>query len=407
MTESLPIPLAYRRRQDCPVDPVPELLRLHSVERITRQLAPNGDAVWLIHRHADVRRVLSDRRFSTALTPRTVTRPYATDEAAIASPTRQPGSLPGMDPPEHTRLRRMVAPAFTARRMEALRPRIRQCVRECLDIIERTGPPTDLVKSFAQPVAALTICELLGVPEGDRGTFREQIATAFDRTLPRAQLASAFTAMWEYHSSLVAAKRQKPDDTVLGAVVRRYGAELSDAELTGLSNGFLLAGEHTSASMIGLGVFLLLHRPRDLSVMRDDPDAVPAMVEEILRYLSAAQTGLVRTATEDAEIGGQQIKAGEYVMLSLVAANRDPTVYENPNRFDITRDPENHLAFGHGPHFCIGAALARCELQIAFPELFRRLRKLRLAVPSEHIEFPSFSTIYGPESLPVTWQRGE
>ncbi|MFJ6841780.1 cytochrome P450 [Streptomyces griseoluteus] len=403
MTQSRPVPLAYRRRRDCPVDPVPELLHLHSGERISRQVAPNGDAVWLIHRHADVRKVLGDRRFSTALTPRTVTRPYATEEAAIASPTRQPGSLPGMDPPEHTRLRRMVAPAFTVRRMEALRPRIRERVRECLDTIERTGPPTDLVKSFAQPVAALTICELLGVPEEDRGAFREQIATAFDRTLPRARLAGAFSAMWDYHSSLVAAKREKPDDSVLGTLVREHGEELTDAELTGLSNGFLLAGEHTSASMIGLGVFLLLHRPHDQSVMRDDPDAVPAMVEEMLRYLSVAQTGLVRTATEDAEIGGQQIKAGEYVMMSLVAANRDPAVYDDPHHFNIARDAENHLAFGHGPHFCIGAALARCELQVAFPELFRRFRTLRLAVPHESVGFPSFSTIYGPESLPVTW----
>ncbi|WP_018349763.1 cytochrome P450 [Longispora albida] len=397
------LPLAYRHAASCPFDPAQELLGLRALTAPTRQLAPNGEPVWLVVRHAEVRQVLSDRRFSTALTPPTVTRPHSTGRAAIASPTRQPGSLPGNDPPEHTRLRRMIGPAFSARRMAQLRTRVSRIVDGCLDTMERSGPPADLVVSYAQPVATLALCALIGVPAEDLDDFQHLAYRAFDRTLSGEELASAFTTMWDYTARLAASQREDPDDTVLGTLVRDHGGELTDRELIGLVNGLLIAGQDTSASTIALGTLLLLRHPPALAAVRDDPATVDNAVEEMLRYLSVVQTGLVRTATEDVLLGGQLIKAGEHVMMSMSTANRDESLYQDPDRFDITRDTEHHLGFGHGIHFCLGAALARHELRVAIPALLRRFPALRLATPFHEVEFRGFSSIYGLRSLPVTW----
>jgi cytochrome P450 len=397
------IPLPYRYVPGRPFDPVPELLELRSAGALSRVAAPSGDLVWLVTRYADARQVLADRRFSTALTPPTVTRPRATGEAAIASPTRQPGGLAGTDPPEHTRLRRMVAGEFSPRRTARLVSVLTESVRQRLDVIERSDQPVDLVSSFAQPVASAAICELLGVPVADREFFQTLACRAFDRTLGRAESARVFTAMWDYNGALARRQRANPDDTVLGALARDHGAELSEAELTGLINGLLIAGQDTSACMIGLAILLLLDNPTELAAVRDRPETVGAAVEEMLRYLCVVRTGLVRTATEDVLLGDQLIKTGDYVMMSLSVANRDSEVYPDPDRFDISRKTDGHLAFGHGTHFCLGAALARHELIIAIPALLRRFPALRLAVPFGQVRCRSFSSIHGLEALPVRW----
>ncbi|MCX4564516.1 cytochrome P450 [Streptomyces phaeochromogenes] len=404
-TGAPPVPLPYRRDYPKrPFDPVPELLRLREEPLLTRQLAPNGEPVWLVARHAEARKVLADRRFSTALTPRTLIRPKTTGAAAIASPARQPGSFLGYDPPEHTRLRRMVASAFSARRMRLLEDRVAEIVAERVEALAAAGPDTDLVTSFALPIPSLVICEMIGVPEDERADFQRRAHHAFDQTLEQSELISTFTPMWEYTASLVARQRKDPDDTILGGLVREHGGELSDTELTGITNLLLLAGHDTTASMLGLGALLLLRDPQAREVLlRDDPENTARIVEEMLRYFSVAQTGLVRTATEDVELGGRLVRAGEHVMLSLATANRDPGVYPVPDRFDSHREAEPHLAFGHGIHFCLGAPLARTEMRTAFPALLRRLPGLRLAIPFEEVPFRSFATVYGVTALPVTW----
>jgi cytochrome P450 len=400
------IPLAYRREQPHPFDPVPELLALRGTGTLTRQAAPNGELVWLVTRHADARLVLSDKRFSTALTPSTLVRPQATGRASVASPARQPGSFLGYDPPEHTRLRRMVASAFSARRMKLLGDRIEHIVADCLDAMARRGPPADLVTAFAEPVPSLVICELLGVPRHDREDFQRRAHRAFDQTLDQQELIDTFAPIWEYIASLVARQRENPDDTVLGALVREHGTELTDTELTGISNLLLIAGHDTTANMLGLGTLLLLRHPEHVAAVRD-PQRVDAAVEEMLRYLSVAHTGLVRTATEDVMIGDQLIRTGEHVMLSLSTANRDASLYLDPDRFDTTRDADQHLAFGYGTHFCLGAALARQEMRTAFPALLNRFPGLRLAIGFEEVPFRSFATVYGLRSLPVMWSTTE
>src|SRR5260370_27793327 len=286
--------------------------------------------------------------------------------------------------------------------MKLLGARTEPSVRDRLDEMAASGPPADMVTAFAEPVPSLVICELLGVPRHDREDFQRRAHRAFDQTLDQQELIDTFTPLRDYIASLVARQREDPDDTVLGALVREHGAGLTDLELTGISNLLLIAGHDTTANMLSLGTLLLLRHPEHLAAVRD-PHRVDAAVEEMLRYLSVAHTGLVRTATEDVMIGDQLIRTGEHVMLSLSTANRDASVYPDPDRFDPTRDADHHLALGYGTHFCLGAALARQAMRTAFPALLSRFPGLRLAIPFEQVPFRSFATVYGLRSLPVMW----
>ena len=221
--------------------------------------------MWVVVRPADVRQVLSDPRFSTARTPRTVTRPRATGQASIASRTRQPGAIPGLDPPDHTKFRRMVNAAFSPRRMALMKARVAEIVEQRLDAIERMASPVDLVSSFAQPVASQTVCELVGLGEQDQRLFEELANQAFDRTLSQDKMAGIFTTMRERLAALVDQQRKSRIHTLLGALVRDHSDDLTDAELIGLMNAVLIAGHDTTASMLGLSVLLLLRHPQDLA----------------------------------------------------------------------------------------------------------------------------------------------
>jgi cytochrome P450 len=398
-----PVLLPYRREMPRPFDPADELGRLRAEEPVSRQRAPNGEWVWLVTRYPDVCQVLSDRSFSNARTPQTLLRPRATGAAAIGAPARQPGSFLGYDPPGHTRLRKMVAAVFTARRTAMLRPRIEEIVGQLLDRLEQDGPPADLHHAFSLQLPSRLICDLLGVPYTDRARFQHFVEQAFDLTLSQAELASVFGGIWSYLGDLVARQRERPDDGVIGTLVREHGDDLSDVELTGIANLLLIAGHDSTANMITLGTLLLLQHPEQLAAVRDGSAAAERAVEEMLRYLSVVQTGLVRTATRETIVGGQPVRAGEYVMLSLASANRDGGHFADPDRFDVTKAPQPHVAFGQGIHHCLGASLARSELAIAFTALFRRLPGLRLAVPLEELTFRGFASVYGVASARVTW----
>lgn len=395
--------LPYRREMPCPFDPAGELSQLRAEEPVSRQQAPNGDGVWLVTRYQDVCQVLSDRSFSNTRTPQTLLRPRATGKAAVGAPARQPGSFLGYDPPDHSRLRRMVNTAFTARRTAALRPRIEEIVTDLLDEMERKGPPGDLHADFSMQLPSRLICELLGVPDEDRDFFHRSVVRVFDLTLAKEELVDVFGGLWNYLHGLVTRKREHPDGSVIGSLVRDYGDELSDTELTGISNLLLIAGHDTTANMLTLGTLLLFQHPDQMAALRDRTDVVESAVEELLRYLSVVQTGLVRTATKDTVVGGRQVKEGDYVMLSLPSANRDERYFEAPEQLDITKRPQQHLAFGLGMHHCIGASLARAEMAIALPALLRRFPGLRLAVPLDEIPFRGFATVYGADAAPVTW----
>lgn len=324
----------------------------------TRITLGTGEA-WLVTRYGDVRAVLGDpERFSNAVTV------FAGESEAGAGPSTEQrqrmrkGQLLAYDPPEHTQLRRILTPEFTMRRLRALEPRIGEIVDEHLDLLERLGPGADLVPNFALPIPSLVICELLGVPYADRAGFQERTSRQTDTSLPAEERSRLGRDGLVYMRGLVERAQADPGEDILGMLVR----------------------EHS-----------------------DEPSAVNGAIEELLRFLSVAHSGIPRTATTDVEVGGTTIRAGEKVLFALSPANRDPRFLDDPDTLDLTRKPGAHVAFGHGPHHCLGAPLARAELRVALPAMLRRFPNLALGVPFDEIPFRPHHVVYGVASLPVTW----
>lgn len=405
MTQTPLIPLHIRRDQ---FDPAPSLCRACDeapVTLIEMVVGPVSMPAWLVTRYDDVREVLGDaRRFSSSDQARMERISLVVGEEAAARLTFQaPGWFIGADPPEHTRLRRLLTPEFTVKRMRPLQPRIEAIVAEHLDAISRSDRPVDLMQAFALPVPSLVICELLGVPYADRRDFQRRSNAQLDMKSSLEDRTAAAEESREYMATLVRRQRAHPGEDLLGRLVREHGDELLDEELVGLGALLLLAGHETTANMLGLGTLLLLRHPDQLAQLRDDPAIVDQAVEELIRYLTVVSSPLVRTALEDVIIGGQLIKAGDAIICSLALANRDQALGESVNVFDVTRKYTTHVAFGHGIHHCLGAPLARLEMRIAFPALARRFPTLRVAVPPEEIPFRVGSFVYGVEALPVTW----
>jgi cytochrome P450 len=388
----------YMRREA--FDPVPDLGAMRANGGVGRARSPFGMDVWVLTRHDDVRDALADPdRFSNAGQLRQFAALPNMDEAAQRR--MRAGNPLLVDPPEHTRLRRMLTPEFTVRRMRRLEQRIHEIVDEHLDAMERKGPPADLIEDYALPIPSLVICELLGVPYDDRADFQRRTAQLLNITLPPEDRMRTQVENREYMSSLVTREQANPGDAMLGMLVREHGDELSTDELIGIANILLIAGHETTSNMLGLGTLALLRHPEQLALVRDDPDAVNPAVEELLRWLSIVHSGVMKTTTTDVEIGGTTIPAGSVVVCALPAANRDPDATDDPDRLDVTRGEIGHLAFGHGVHHCLGAPLARMEMRIAFPALLRRFPTLA-EVPGT-AGFRSFHVIYGLTNLEVSW----
>ncbi|WP_090045654.1 cytochrome P450 [Lentzea fradiae] len=362
--------------------------------RVTPLGGTANPAAWLVSRYEDVKTVLSNADL------------FGNEEAAPKFPGANgqeevmAGSFLSYDPPKHTRLRRMLGGVFTHRRVQDLRPRVAEIVDAHLDAMARTGPPADLVADFALPVPSLVICELLGVPWEEREEFQDRSARMLNGDLGKEEQDRATLELYQYLGGLVVRTRAKPGDDVLGMLVTVHGDELSDAELTGMALLLLVAGHETTANMLSLGTVGLLTHPDQLTLLRQDPAAA---VEELLRWLSVVSTSLVRTAARDTEIAGTTVHKGDLVVVSLTAANRDPRHFGDPDVLDMTRERKPHLAFGHGIHHCLGAPLARLEMQIAFPALFDRFPALALAQPAHEIQYRPKSAVFGPLALAVEW----
>ncbi|MFR9727691.1 cytochrome P450 [Saccharopolyspora sp. MS10] len=389
------LPLHMRRNG---FDPVPDLAARREEAAPTPVVTPFGARAWLVTRYADVRALLGDAEtFSNAWE-----RPNSELSAEEAAELRR-GNLLALDAPEHTRLRRMLTPEFTVRRMKRLEPRIVEIVDEHLDAMERAGAPRDLVADFALPIPSLVICELLGVPYVDRAKFQERTGVLLDTSLPERERVAADIAQREYMRELVVRAQTEPGDDLLGMLIREHGHELETSELVGIANLLLLAGHETTSNMLGLGTLALLRHPEQLALVRDDPEQVGPAVEELLRWLSIVHTGAPRVTTREVEIGGEVLPAGAMVLFALPGANRDPELVADPDVLDVTRKPAGHIGFGHGVHHCLGAPLARMEMRIAFPALLRRFPELRSATPDDEIEFRSYHFVYGLKKLDVTW----
>jgi cytochrome P450 len=306
------------------------------------------------------------------------------------------------DPPDHERLRKLVNKAFTARRVEQLRPRIEAITAGLLDDMS-TQREVDLLASFAFPLPITVICELLGVPVADRDEFRAWSATIVaDSVAPEVFQAHA-TAMTGYFRALLAARRREPADDLLSALIaaRDDADRLSEDELLSMAFLLLVAGHETTVNLIASGTLALLLNPGELARLRADRSLLGAAVEELLRYAAPVNNATVRFTGEPVEIGGVLIGPGEVVLVSLSGANRDPGRYADPERLDVGRDSGGHVAFGHGIHYCLGAPLARLEAEIAFGRLLERFPGMTLAVPPEALRWRPSTLIHGLESLPV------
>lgn len=357
-----------------------------------------GQLVWLVTSHAEARQVLTDRRFSS-------------DQGTLGYPSyiaggtaTPPGFFLNQDAPDHTRLRRLVTREFLIGRMEQLRPRMRVVLDELLDGLIAAGDSADLVTDLAFPMAASVMCELLDVPVADAPTFVTLTDTILDRASRPDQVERAATDLMAYFDRLVTARREQPGTDMLSRLAEQEVAgEISHQEFVGLAALLLLSGYDTMAQMIGLGIATLLEHPDQLAELRADPRLYPQALEELMRYLSINHAGLPRAVTEDIVLAGQQLRAGDGVLVMINAANRDPEVFDSPDVFDIHRGPSQHVAFGHGFHKCIGLTLARVELTTAFEGIFRRLPGLRLAQPLSELQFRHDMVLYGVRHLLVGW----
>jgi cytochrome P450 len=401
MTQAPELPPLHMRRDA--FNPTPELRDIRETTGVRTITSAFGTEVYLVTRHEDVKAVLSDhQRFSNGRPPGFVVpgAPEVSDEEVASS---RAGNLLGLDPPEHQRLRRMLTPEFTIRRMKRLEPRIVEIVDAQLDAMESTGPPADLVSSFALPIPSLVICELLGVPYEDREEFQQRSTRQLDLSLPISERLELVRRGRTYMASLVERSRRHPGEDILGMLVRDHGHELTDDELIGVASLLLLAGHETTSNMLGLGTLALLRHSDQLAAVRDDPGAVGPAVEELLRWLSIVQSAIPRITTTDVEIAGVGIPAGQLVFVSLPSGNRDQEFVDSAEVLDIKRGAPGHLAFGHGVHHCLGAPLARMEMRIAFPALLQRFPALALAEDFDDVQFRSFHFIYGLKSLEVAW----
>ncbi|MBO2449113.1 cytochrome P450 [Actinomadura barringtoniae] len=368
-------------------DPLPEIT------------LPSGDTMRAASRYADVRQVLADPRFSRRL------RRSDPRMARGADVSDDQYSLLNMDPPRHTRLRRIAAAAFTPRRVESWRPRVAAIAAELAADMAAAGPSADLVGAFAFPLPVRVICELLGVPERDREQFRRWSDAALTiSTADGAQRLAAAREFRQYVTALLAARRAAPGDALIDALLDAQdedGAVFSKDELVSLTVTLIAAGHETTANLIGAGVFTLLSENSAGSSPAPMSDGV---VEELLRHDNPATYAMPRVATEDVDLPSGRVRAGETVLPLLTAANRDPDAYPAPDRFDPARaGAVPHLSFGHGPHFCLGAGLARLEAGVALTALFTAMPGLELAVAPEDVPWRSGGLIAGPKSLPVRW----
>lgn len=398
MTETLYPELPTTRVS--PFDPPPELGVLRETAPITRLRYPDGHLGWLVTSYALAREVHADTRFSSRTELHHISRRIG-GQAVPQQPPAEPGMFIGMDAPEHTRYRRLLTGQFTVRRMNQLLPRVEAIVAEHLAGMRAHGSPVDLVEHFALPVPSMVICELLGVPYEDRAEFQLNTAGSLSLDKPLEEVLAAFQRVKDFVADLVRRRWDTPGDDMLGGLIATR--ELTPEEVTNLGILLLVAGHETTANMLGIGTFLLLTQPDQLTALRADPALVDNAVEELMRYLTIIQLGTTRTALEDVEIGGVVVRAGETLSISVSAANRDPERFERPDEFDIGRPASGHLGFGHGAHQCLGQQLARIEMRVGYSALFREFPDLRLAVPASEVRMRTDMSIYGVHELPVAF----
>jgi cytochrome P450 len=393
-------PVAARLDDDFFQDPQATFARLRATAPVAPVLMPGGGRAWLVTRYDDVRAALADQRLAKDWVAHMTPEGFDLD----ADPVRAYLSrhMLNLDPPDHTRLRRLVVKAFTSRRIAALRPRIEEITAGLLDDMAGLAE-ADLIESFAFPLPVTVIGELVGIPAGDRARFREWSGTLLSSHGTREDFRAAAVAMYQYFTRLVADRRRSPADDLLSALLaaQEAGDSLSEHELLAMLFLLLVAGHETTVNLIASGTLALLRNPAELERLRADPALLPAAVEELLRYANPLNHATERFTLEPVTIGGVEIPAREWIVCATSSANTDPAHFDGASSLDVGRDASGHLTFGHGIHYCLGAPLARLEGEIAFGGLLTRFPALALAVPESSLRWRPSSLIHGLEKLPV------
>ena len=397
--------------RQCPFDPPRELAEIQAEEPVRRVSLWDGSHPWLVTRHADVRAVLADQRFSAD----TLLPGYPATSPGVLARRKESPSFIAMDDPDHAFFRRMLISEFSVKAVNRLRPMISEVVDDLLDAMAAGPQPADLVEAFALPLPSMVICRMLGVPYGDHGFFQSRSHTIVDTRSTVEETLAASEELRHYLEGLVAEREERarggeeagtgkePDD-LLGRLAARHvlPGELTREQAGSMGLLLLIAGHETTANMIALGTLTLLRDPEQAARVRAG-EAVDGAVEELLRLLTVTHFGRRRVATEDVEVGGVLVRAGEGVIAAGEIANRDPEAFGDPDALDVERRPNHHVAFGHGVHQCLGQQLARVELQVAYPALLDRFPALRVAAAVEDIPFRDTMVVYGVHELPVRW----
>lgn len=391
------------RSRECPFAPPPVARELGRSRPLNRVRIWDGSTPWLVTGYSEYKTLMADPRVS--VDDRRPGFPHW-NEGMRAIKDSRPRSLFTSDGDEHTRYRRMLTKPFTYKRVDALRPVIQKSTDEHIDRILEGPKPVDLVDALALPIPTLMISEMLGVPYEDHEFFQKYASINVDRFATKEQAAEGRERLARYMVDLIKKKLEAPAEDMVSDIAERIrSGEIDMKEAAQLGTGLLIAGHETSANMISLGTLALLDNPEQLALLRDtdDPKVVANAIEELLRYLSIIQNGQRRVAVADIEISGVSIRAGDGLIFDLAPANWDENAWDEPEALDFGRRASTHLAFGFGPHQCVGQQLARVELQIVFRTLAQRIPGLRLAVPIDDIEFKDDRLAYGIYRLPVTW----
>jgi cytochrome P450 len=405
---------ARRLGSDYFQNPLAYFGRMREEGPVTAVVLPHGERAWMVTRYAEVRAALADPRLHKDWAGKLTPPDWVPDEVTGYLAVHMLNS----DPPNHTRLRKLVTKAFTARRVAGLRPRVAAITTSLLDAIEARataladtggGETIDLIEAFAFPLPVTVICELLGVPTQDQAQFRRWSNAIVASEGEPGGFRAAGEAMYHYFTKLVAAKRAQPADDMVSALIEAQGASergdsgdsLDERELIAMLWLLLIAGHETTTNLIASGTLALLTNPAELERLRSDPSLLPGAVEELLRYVSPLNHATDRFTLEPVDIGGVTIPAREWVLCATASANRDSDRFGDPDRLDVGRDAGGHVSFGHGIHYCLGAPLARLEGEVAFGALIERFPSLSLAADPATLRWRPSSLIHGLETLPV------
>jgi len=380
-------------------DPPALFATLREERPLARMVYPDGHVGWIVSSYELVREVLSHPKFSHSCEVGHF--PVTHQGQVIPTHPLIPGMFIHMDPPEHTKYRRLLQGEFTVRRTSRLTPIVEAVAAQQIEVMREHGAPADLVTTFAKPLVLRVLSELVGLPYDESDRYLPAVTLLHDAEADPAEAAAAYEQTGKFFDEVIERRRRKPQDDLISSLLA--DADLTGEELRNIVTLLLFAGYETTESALAVGVFSLLHHTDQLAILRADPTKLDAAIEEILRYLTVNQYHTYRTALEDIKLNGEVIKQGDTVTVSLPAANRDPAKFGCPEQLDIGRETSGHVAFGFGIHQCLGQNLARIELRAGFSALLKEFPDLRLAVAADEVPLRLKGSVFAVGQLPVSW----